>query len=62
VRLPDVEGKAVDVAARVLERRDFNVRVRYEDGAELGGVVLDQTPEAGKSFEGFTVTLTVGAP
>jgi beta-lactam-binding protein with PASTA domain len=60
VRLPDVVGKAIDEATRILRDRGFRVSsTQVFDERVPGGVVMRQEPRGQAAPRGSTVALTV---
>ncbi|MER5379224.1 Stk1 family PASTA domain-containing Ser/Thr kinase [Streptomyces sp. NPDC002688] len=62
VVVPNVTGKQLDKATKILEadKYDFDVKTKYEESAETENKVLGQDPELGAEVEkGSTITLTV---
>ncbi|WP_309065406.1 transglycosylase domain-containing protein [Microbacterium sp.] len=56
--LPDVVGKPVDEATRIIEEAGFSVTVGEPIASTVGaGLVAEQTPGAGRVASGTTVTL-----
>ena len=59
VNLPNVVGMSVDDATKQLEKAGFQVKVGSEvDSDQAKGLVGEQSPEAGKTAGGTTVTLS----
>ena len=66
-QVPDVVGRPVDEAERILRQAEFQIQARSVTSHEPGGTVLRQNPAGGKSLEvGAAVVVTVsdgrGAP
>lgn len=58
--VPDVKGKTVEEAKRILEEARFTVRVETESSGKPVGTVLSQDPGGGGEVEkGSLVTLTI---
>jgi hypothetical protein len=57
---PDVVGKRLSAARRIIHQADLDPRVRKRDSSKPAGTVLSQQPKAGRRVnEGRTVLLVV---
>jgi hypothetical protein len=61
--IPNVVGKDVHAATRILEGKNFDVRVKKQASSAAKDRVLSQSPSAGtQARPGRTVTLTIAKP
>jgi hypothetical protein len=62
-RIPNVVGKDVKVATRILDNAGFNVHVRKQGSSAPKDQVISQSPSAGTaSHSGRAVSLTIAKP